>query len=245
MNTPNPLIPQGTFPDSRGKSHVRIAVFTIMAIHMVLLSALLMAGCKKTTDTAAEPTNTFAPFEPATSVFVPAPSAATSITAITTQTVNTAPVTPVAPPPVETVAAPPPAVAEREHVVVKGDSFYTLGKQYNVSMRAIAEANPGVDSARLKIGQKLKIPASTTTATSALPSNGSAPTNGGEKTYTVKSGDTLWKIARDNGVTEKALRAANNLTTSQIKVGQKLKIPASATAPTPVSEPPKAGAAVP
>jgi len=37
-------------------------------------------------------------------------------------------------------------------------------------------------------------------------------------------------------VTEKALRTANNLKTTQIKVGQKLKIPASVSAPTPVRE---------
>jgi LysM repeat protein len=233
MNTPSPLIPQGTFPDNRGKSHVRIAVFTIMAIHVVLLSALLMAGCKKTTDTTAEPTNALPVFEPATN-FVPA-TPPTSATATTTQTVNTAPVTPVAPPAIETSVAPTPAAADREHVVVKGDSFYTLGRQYNVSMRAITEANPGVDSTRLKIGQKIRIPASTTAAAAHATSNGT--TSIGEKVYTVKSGDTLWKIARDHGVTEKALRAANNLKTTQIKVGQKLKIPSASDATNPVTPP--------
>lgn len=233
MNTPNPLIPQGTFPDSRGKSHVRIAVFTIMAIHVVLLSALLMAGCKKTTDTSAESTNVFTPFEPPTNVFVPAPPA-TNVPVITTQVVNTPPAVPVAPPAAETPVIPPaPIAAEREHVIVKGDSFYTLSKQYNVSMRAIAEVNPGVDSTRLKIGQKIKIPAPSSTSIS---SNGSVPAGGSDKTYTVKSGDTLWKIARDHGVTEKALRSANNLQTSQIKVGQKLKIPTSTSVTAPVRE---------
>ena len=43
--------------------------------------------------------------------------------------------------------------------------------------------------------------------------------------YTVKSGDSLYKIAKLNETTAKALRAANNLKTDQIKVGQKLKIP--------------------
>jgi len=239
MNTPSPLIPQGTFPDNRGKSHVRIAVFTIMAIHVVLLSALLMAGCKKTTDTTAESTNALPVFEPATNIFVPA-TPPTSVTATTTQTVNTAPVTPLAPPAIETSVAPPSVAADREHVVVKGDSFYTLGRQYNVSMRAITEANPGVDPTRLKIGQKIKIPASTTAAAAHAVSNGT--TGIGEKVHTVKSGDTLWKIARDHGVTEKALRAANNLKTTQIKVGQKLKIPSASDVTNPVVPP---GATVP
>ena len=46
-----------------------------------------------------------------------------------------------------------------EHVVVKGDNFFDLSKKYHVSTKAIAAANPGIDSTKLKIGQKLKIPA--------------------------------------------------------------------------------------
>ena len=57
-------------------------------------------------------------------------------------------------------------------------------------------------------------------------------------TYTVKSGDTLIKIAADHKTTVKALRSANNLTTDKIKVGQKLKIPAKASVPAATSTPP-------
>ena len=50
MNKPNPLVPQGTFAD-KGKSHIRITVFAILAVHVVLLGVLLIAGCnKKETD---------------------------------------------------------------------------------------------------------------------------------------------------------------------------------------------------
>src|SRR5437773_10772047 len=52
MNTPSPLIPQGALPSTRGKSHIRIAIISILAVHVVLLLALLMAGCKKTSDQA-------------------------------------------------------------------------------------------------------------------------------------------------------------------------------------------------
>src|SRR6267142_594183 len=62
-------------------------------------------------------------------------------------------------PPVTTPALPPPLpplVAEtKEHVVVKNDSFFKLSKHYGVSLDAITKANPGVDSSRLKVGQKL------------------------------------------------------------------------------------------
>src|SRR5881296_1937968 len=82
MNTPNPLIPQGTFLQNRSRSQIRIAVFTILAVHMVLLSALLMAGCKKTTDATAYTNTGFAtPTNPAladTSIVQQVPNVITS-----------------------------------------------------------------------------------------------------------------------------------------------------------------------
>jgi LysM repeat protein len=47
--------------------------------------------------------------------------------------------------------------------------------------------------------------------------------------YTVKSGDSLIKIASQFGTTVKAIRAANSLKTDSIKVGQKLSIPSKPT----------------
>ncbi len=42
--------------------------------------------------------------------------------------------------------------------------------------------------------------------------------------YAVKSGDTLSRIARAHGLTVKALKTANHLTSDRIFVGQKLKL---------------------
>ena len=61
--------------------------------------------------------------------------------------------------------------------------------------------------------------------------------NSGLPTYTVKSGDTLTRIAKKNGTTVKAIKAENNLTTDHIKVGLKLKIPVKDTTPTPTAAP--------
>ena len=47
----------------------------------------------------------------------------------------------------------------------------------------------------------------------------------GSATYTVHSGDSLWKIARKQSVTVAALKQANNLSGDSLKVGQKLHIP--------------------
>ena len=49
MSTPNPLIPQGTFQAqaAKGASNVRLAVATIVAIHVVFFGGLLLQGCKR------------------------------------------------------------------------------------------------------------------------------------------------------------------------------------------------------
>ena len=76
MNTPNPLIPQGTFLEQKGRSHIRIAVITILAVHAVLLGSLLMAGCKRTTDQAsAEQTNEGGAYPPPPVTALPPPDA--------------------------------------------------------------------------------------------------------------------------------------------------------------------------
>ncbi len=239
MNTPNPLVPQGTFPGSRSKSHVRIAVFTIMAVHVVLLlGALHIAGCKKTDsqelvqNTTPSDPNPYPPVAPVPDSNQPPvstsnnPTPVTPVTPITSNNLVTpvTPMTPITPATPETGGG-----AETEHVIVKGDSFYTLAKKNGVTMKAIAAANPGVDSSKLKIGQKIKIPAASAAAPkAAATSNGAGATNGNESVHTVKSGETLWGLAKKYGVKEKELRAANGLKSGNLKVGQKLKIPTKA-----------------
>jgi LysM repeat protein len=57
----------------------------------------------------------------------------------------------------------------------------------------------------------------------ATPVESSSSTS--EAVYFVKSGDTLSRIAKTHGTTVKALKAANNLATDRIVVGEQLKIP--------------------
>lgn len=245
---PSPLIPQGTLPDNRGKSRVQFTVLTILAVHAVVLGAVLLQGCKRTaTDpnaelqalatnypppealtTASQPTPTpqVAQIPPAPVVPPPTPTP----TQIETQAppVVAAPTPIPTPEPTPVAPVPTPAATASQHVVVKGDSFSSIAKKYNVTSKAIAEANPGVDSSKLKIGQKLNVPAPAAHAATGSPGSVS---NGGEKTYVVKSGDTLFKIAKTTGTSAKALRAANKLRTDQIKVGQKLVIPSKGAGP--------------
>ena len=71
------------------------------------------------------------------------------------------------------------------------------------------------------------------------PRSASAEVASGAEIYVVKSGDTLYRIARKYGTTVKAIQSENNLVTTRITVGKKLKIPAKAeaAAPAPAPEP--------
>jgi LysM repeat protein len=184
----------------------------------------------------------------------PAPPLDTNETAMDT---NVPPPVEASNPPVQppTVVTPPPVAPEAagtEYVVIKGDSLWKIAKRNGVTVKAIEAANPNIDPAKLKVGQKLSIPGATSAAGSATDMTGSTSTDNGEEVYTVKSGDTLSKIAKHYGVTYKAIESENGLSTARIKVGQKLKIPAKAdvapapapaSAPAPVTAPPATGPA--
>ncbi len=94
------------------------------------------------------------------------------------------------------------------YTVKSGDSLYSIAKQYGITVDALKSAN-GKTSNLLSIGEVLIIPT----------------TNSNSITYTVKSGDSLWKIATNYGISVNALKQANNLTSDLLSIGQVLIIP--------------------
>jgi LysM repeat protein len=223
MNNQNPLIQQGSALEqkNKGRARVKIAVFFVLAIHGIGLMALLMQGCGQSKESVTPTENTTSNTPPA---FVE-----TTNPPVTT---SAPPVVVTAPAPIETPATTAVPASATDYAIVRGDSFSTLATKFHVSAKAIADANPGVQPTKLQIGQKIHIPAPA--ASTAPTVTGMAPVEsasaGGEQTYAVKSGDNLTKIAAQFGTTVKALRSANSLKTDSIKVGQKLKIPAKASA---------------
>jgi LysM repeat protein len=128
--------------------------------------------------------------------------------------------------------------------VVKNDSYYKIAKANGTTIAALKAANPSIDPARIRPGMKLQIPArgesasaNTSTAANVSGNSGASTSGSGEgKVYTVKPGDTLTRIARQNGTTISAIRNANGMKTTRVNVGQKLKIPASAKSAPAVKE---------
>ena len=94
-----------------------------------------------------------------------------------------------------------------EYIVQKGDNLYSIANKYNITQQEIMNAN-NLKSNLLSIGQILKIP------TSQINS----------QTYTVKSGDSLYAIAREFNTTVADIKTKNNLTSNNLSIGQVLII---------------------
>ncbi|MBM3289356.1 MAG: LysM peptidoglycan-binding domain-containing protein, partial [Candidatus Hydrogenedentes bacterium] len=131
------------------------------------------------------------------------------------------------------------------HVVKKGDTIASIAKKYGVGQKEIVEANKIRLASRIPVGKKLLIPgeepagdegtappvpADTAPGAAAEPKD-APPAPAPAKSYRVQKGDTLNKIALDNGVTVAVLQEANKLDAhARIRVGQELVIPGGAPA---------------
>ncbi|ASS66314.2 MULTISPECIES: LysM peptidoglycan-binding domain-containing protein [unclassified Paenibacillus] len=104
------------------------------------------------------------------------------------------------------------------HIVKEGESFYLIGQKYGVTVEELKKLNPSVtDDKNLQIGAKIKVP-----------SEGEKPWSGGLiHKYTVKAGDTLWKLSKAWGVPLNELIKANSQLTNPdaLHVGDTVNIP--------------------
>lgn len=125
--------------------------------------------------------------------------------------------------------------ADITYKVEKGDTLYSISRKYQITVAELRTANNLSENDVIKVGQKLIIPDAdigTAAALSSTKTAGSSASASTAKTveYVVAKGDTLYGIARKNGMTVADLMAINNLDSSAvIKVGQKLKVSAGST----------------
>jgi LysM repeat protein len=109
------------------------------------------------------------------------------------------------------------------YVVQEGDSLWRIANRFRVDVGELRAAN-GLRGTTIRPGQLLQLPSS---------ANGvaTAEATGAAATYRVRSGDTLWRIARRYGTSPQSLQRANGLRSSRIMPGQVLTVPvAPATA---------------
>ena len=146
------------------------------------------------------------------------------------------------------------AAPEPEYTVYRvksGDMLSAICKTYGVRQKKVLELNPGLEPNKLYAGRKIKLPGKVelkgddAVNAAALPAAAGKPApkagkaapaakasarassyNGATREYKVQSGDSLGKIAVENGITIKCLKEMNGLKNNNIRIGQKLKVPA-------------------
>ena len=105
------------------------------------------------------------------------------------------------------------------YTVQSGDTLWGIANTHDTTVNNLKQIND-LTSDTIYVGQVLKLKQqSTTQQGSSQPSQSNS-----SDFYTVKAGDSLWKIAMGNDLTVDHLKQMNNLTTNTIYVGQQLRI---------------------
>ena len=125
------------------------------------------------------------------------------------------------------------------HTVKKGETLWSIAQEFNLSVNLILATNNFANPELISIGQQIEIPSTknTTLETNIITqpvideknnnmnNNISQPENTEPIVYTVKAGDSLWKISREYGVSLEVILDVNNLRDKDLlSLGQKLEI---------------------
>ncbi|UCH22539.1 MAG: LysM peptidoglycan-binding domain-containing protein [Deltaproteobacteria bacterium] len=108
------------------------------------------------------------------------------------------------------------------HRVRRGETLSTIARRYKTRVRSIMRANNLRRSNYIVAGRLLKIPQRGYEYRSPKRRN-LVPKHG--LTHTVVRGDSLWIIANRYGTTARKIQQLNNLTTTELYIGQILKLP--------------------
>ena len=131
----------------------------------------------------------------------------------------------------QVTATPAPTPEAITYTVQKGDSLWKIARRNGCSLQALLETNRELlkNSDRIYPNQKLIIPTSDATPNVPLWQQPAAlPNSGAYRTYKVQKGDSLWKIAHENGCSLEELVILNNISADRVKLiypGWELLIP--------------------
>jgi len=110
------------------------------------------------------------------------------------------------------------------HVVKKGESLFTIAEEYGTNVTTLQKINSKGRGTSVLSGEEIKIPKVK-----------SAPLT---ESYTVRSGDTLFEVSRRYGTSINELMKLNRLKSGRLQPGQKIQVPAHATAQSSQANPP-------
>lgn len=157
---------------------------------------------------------------------------------IYTGSTPTADASPARPVTTERLASPARKDSGRTHTVATGETFVSIARAVYGDGRyyqALVDANPSIDPDKLRPGMTIQVPPDSQVKQSSGKSSKSAPSSSKSsdgKTYTVQSGDSLYKISKKlygTGEKSDALYEANKQTigpdSTRLKIGMVLALP--------------------
>ena len=103
------------------------------------------------------------------------------------------------------------------YTVKAGDTLYRIAYNHGISLTKLLSLNGLSANSTIRPGQHLVVSGSSSTVKTSYASRGAS-------THTVQSGEGLWRIARNYGLTLEELKALNGLSSNVIRVGQVLKV---------------------
>lgn len=112
-----------------------------------------------------------------------------------------------------------------KHYVQSGDTWTRILATYGVTSEALQKANPKVKPELLVSGTYLLIPDKNGNVPAEATAKDNKPAAG--SVYTVKSGDTMARIAKKHGISLPKLLQYNNMTMKEagrIRVGQEIRL---------------------
>jgi LysM repeat protein len=115
------------------------------------------------------------------------------------------------------------------HTVQQGETLYRLGKKYGITVQAICDANPGLSFNNFKAGEVILIPTGQKANENIQePKPEKKVVKRDKKVYTVKKGDSVYKICNKFNISEEQLIKANpELKSKKLKEDMALVIPES------------------
>ncbi len=96
------------------------------------------------------------------------------------------------------------------HTVKRGETLSQIAEKYKVSIASIKKLN-SISSSKIIVGEQLKIKKGSTVGNNV-------------QYHLVSKGESLYSIAKKYNTTVQKLKSINNLSSSNIKAGQKLKV---------------------
>lgn len=110
------------------------------------------------------------------------------------------------------------------YTVRKGDTLLSIAKKYNTRVEVLKKLN-NVGSNSVKVGQVLVIELPKKSVPGVEKAKAPAAASAGKKAYKVQKKDTLLSVAKKFNVTVDDIKKANNLESTNIKLGQVLALP--------------------